>query len=261
MAQKGTHTAFFYGTLTSPPILYRVLYLTSQPSPSLTGHLTITPAILHGYCRHRVQDADYPGVIEEEGKCVRGTYVTGLTSHNIRNLDVFEGDEYERRKVSARILRPQTSAGVNGKGEGNGAVVEPHKEAGEDELEEAEEVTTETYVFLYPNRLERREWDFEEFVREKAHRWVMSDEEYAGRSDGLRHLYYHVMVMSSGKRRLADVFGWAEVDQAANGHDPTGGRAARGQMDRRLTPVGYEEDREEGKEERLDEEEVLKSAV
>lgn len=186
-----TYTAFFYGTLMSPPILHRVLFLTSRPADHLSSRLTISPATLHNYCRHRVRDADYPGVVPEEGKSVRGTYVTGLTRANISNLDVFEGGEYERRPVKVRVLRPKDTNGVQGKGgETNGA----REGGGLEDYEEGTEVETETYVFLHPEGLERREWDFEEFVREKAHRWVFCDEEYAGMSDGLRFLYRHMKV-------------------------------------------------------------------
>jgi hypothetical protein len=132
---------------------------------------------------------------------------------------------------------------VQGKGgETNGA----REGGGLEDYEEGTEVETETYVFLHPEGLERREWDFEEFVREKAHRWVFCDEEYAGMSDGLRFLYRHMKVCGcDGKLK------------EANGHDPTGGRGWAGDMDRKLTP---QED-DEPAEEQLDEEEALESAV
>lgn len=172
--QSQGHTAFFYGTLMSPPILYRVLFLTSHPSPNLTRNLTISPAILPNYCRHRVRDADYPGVVPEEGKSVRGTYVTGLTKRNISNLDVFEGGEYERRKVKVRVLKESSGAlheeGRDGQAGKEGTTNGVSNGDGQEDYEDGEQVETETYVFLHPEGLERVEWDFEEFVREKAHR-------------------------------------------------------------------------------------------
>ena len=40
----------------------------------------------------------------------------------------------------------------------------------------------ETYVFLDQNDLSDEEWSYDEFVKEKIHRWIYSSEEYSGKS-------------------------------------------------------------------------------
>ena len=65
-------------------VLSRVIYGTTRSELRLARKLKIRPAILHGYCRHQVKYVDYPGIIPEDGKSVKGTYVTGLTEEDIR---------------------------------------------------------------------------------------------------------------------------------------------------------------------------------
>jgi hypothetical protein len=118
--------------------------------------LTIQDAILHDYCRHRVRYCDYPGILPEKGRTVRGTYVTGLTDGDIHRLDSFEGGEYERVKVKVELVR---------------------EEAGKNQAE------AETYVYCAGEQyLEKKEWDYEEFRREKMHRWTDESDEYQRKS-------------------------------------------------------------------------------
>ncbi|EME43479.1 hypothetical protein DOTSEDRAFT_72754 [Dothistroma septosporum NZE10] len=121
----------------------------SANNPVYTTHkLKTCPAILHSHQRRKVKNADYPGLITQSNSSVWGTYVTGLTANDIWRLDIFEGDEYERRKVKVRLL----------------------EESGE---KEGEEVEAETYVWISgEDRLEDSEWDFEEFRRDKMRFWV-----------------------------------------------------------------------------------------
>ena len=141
-------------------ILHRVCYgagqVKSDPAKALlASQLSIQPAILHDFCRHRVRSCDYPGIIPEKGHTVRGTYVTGLTDGDIHRLDYFEGDEYERRKVKVKLV---------------------------DEGETGKELEAETYVYTAgDDSLEKKEWDFEEFRRERLHRWTDESEEYQGK--------------------------------------------------------------------------------
>ncbi|KAJ5054794.1 uncharacterized protein L3040_001058 [Drepanopeziza brunnea f. sp. 'multigermtubi'] len=164
----GDKTAFFYGTLMAREILHRVLYgpsfsLTSPshaPSQLLASQLTITPALLPSYCRHKVRHADYPGIVASPAHEVRGTYVTGLTAADVWKLDRFEGDEYALEDVTVTLL-----ADEEGKGEGK----------------KGEQRTTKSYVYTAGrHRLEDEEWDYEVFRREKLWRWTGqgSDEEY-----------------------------------------------------------------------------------
>ncbi|KAL8997741.1 MAG: hypothetical protein Q9169_003070 [Polycauliona sp. 2 TL-2023] len=99
-------------------------------------------------------------VIPEENSSVRGTYVRGLTDGDIFRLDVFEGDEYERRRVKIKILT------VEGDDTGEGNV-------------EGEEIETDTYIWVAGEQmLEDGEWDFAEFRREKMQNWITSSTEY-----------------------------------------------------------------------------------
>ena len=144
----------------APEVLHRVCHGSRSPSNPIyaTHNLRITPAILSGYRRHRVKNADYPAILphhpESEGE-VRGTCVTGLTDADVWRLDIFEGDEYERVKVECRLLVP----GDDG-----------------EEREASESTEAETYVWIAgEQRLEKEEWDFDEFRREKMRFWVVEE--------------------------------------------------------------------------------------
>lgn len=104
---------------------------------------------------------DYPGIIPQEGKSVLGVYVMGLDDGNMLNLDAFEGSQYRRDKVRVKLLNEVHST-ENGR-------------------TEVQEVDAETYVFLDKKDLMNEEWSYNEFVREKIHRWIYTDEEYDGK--------------------------------------------------------------------------------
>ncbi|KKY17938.1 putative disease resistance protein [Diplodia seriata] len=204
----GDHTAFFYGTLMVPKVLHRVIYGTSTPEPWQTASLSPSrPALLHAHQRRKVRHADYPGVIplpdaDPSSTSVRGTLVAGLTDADMYRLDLFEGDEYERRRVRVRALAggKVDAVGLPTSGEG-----------GEEEEEGDEEVEAETYIWTAgERRLEDDEWDFDEFVREKLRFWV---------GEAASHEY-------------------ADVDKAvateSNGVDGTGGRGANGVIGKAL---------------------------
>ncbi|KAI2473783.1 BtrG-like protein [Annulohypoxylon bovei var. microspora] len=153
-----TQAAFFYGTLMAPEVFFTVCYrMTPKENVAvLRGLHDFKPAILHGFCRRRVIGVDYPGIIPDKDHEVRGMFVTGLTSTNMYHLDKFEGSEYERRTVKARLL----SKVGDDKGRGN---------------VEGDEVECEVYVFNSPDRLEDREWDFKEFRAHKMKKWTRED--------------------------------------------------------------------------------------
>jgi Gamma-glutamyl cyclotransferase, AIG2-like len=208
----GPHTAFFYGTLMAPPVLYRVCYGPSHPTNTLRNHsqLSIRPALLKGFRRHRVKYADYPGIVPCASSTVRGTLVTGLTDGDVWRLDVFEGDEYERRNVAARIISDKT------------AQKDLHHEPRDDQLG-PDEIEAQTYVWVGSrDGLDEEQWDFEEFVREKMWRWAGEGADAEGE--------------------------YNEVDEAVEaqksaGHDPTRGRSVNGAISKAL---------EEGREEKKD---------
>ncbi|PSN74367.1 hypothetical protein BS50DRAFT_539583 [Corynespora cassiicola Philippines] len=182
-----SHTAFFYGTLMAPQVLHRVIWGSKDPpTPAHASLLTIRPAILHNFQRHKVRYADYPAILPSSHSSdptaissVRGTLVHGLTDGDIWRLDIFEGSEYERRKVKVRVL--EQGAKENGEG-GMGDVSQP-----EMANVEGEEVEAEVYVWIAgSHRLEEEEWDFGDFVRDKMSRWVGreaadADEGFQGR--------------------------------------------------------------------------------
>ncbi|KAK6205694.1 transcription-associated protein 1 [Pestalotiopsis sp. IQ-011] len=157
-ATDGTDTAFFYGTLMAAEVFFTVCYRNSPVDVKVLKSLhTFRPAVLHGYCRRRVKNCDYPGIVADPVHEVRGVVVTGLTSANVYHLDYFEGSEYERRKVSVKLLSKV------GEDDGKGNV-----EAGED-------VEASVYVFKHPDYLEEREWDFHEFRTQKMKAWTRED--------------------------------------------------------------------------------------
>lgn len=157
----------------APKVLYRVIYGKPDPEPWQASLTTARPAFLPGYQRRKVRHADYPGVIpmpSAPSTTVRGTLVTGLTEGDIYRLDLFEGDEYERRKVAVSVV---TAGRVDAAGVPGGKV----------EPTETESVEAETYIWTAgEDKLEEGEWDFDEFVREKLRFWVGggADHEYAG---------------------------------------------------------------------------------
>ncbi|KAK6833918.1 hypothetical protein PG990_001250 [Apiospora arundinis] len=155
-----THTAFFYGTLMAPEVFFTVCYNGFEIDTSILKTLhTFQPAVLHGFRRHCVKHAEYPGITPDAGSekaSVRGMYVTGLTDANMSHLDRFEGSEYERRAVKAKLLSKV------GDDEGEGNV-------------EGEEVECQTYVYMDPKNLEPREWDYHHFRTEKMKYWTRED--------------------------------------------------------------------------------------
>lgn len=152
-SDDGIHCAFFYGTLMVPDVFFTVCYRDSSPPKEIQALHTFTPAILHGYCRRRVRHADYPGITEDKDHKVFGTFTTGLTRANMASLDWFEGEQYVRRTVKVKLLDKVGDVYGHGQIEG-------------------EERSAEVYVFLEKGQLEDREWDLEEFRKEKLSKWT-----------------------------------------------------------------------------------------
>ena len=144
-----------------PAVFYSVCYGTKDVPEAIQKLHTFTPAILHGYCRRRVRYADYPGVTEDKDHKTFGIFTTGLTRANLERLDYFEGGDYERRTVSVRLLDEI------GDIQGHGQV-------------EGEERSAGVYVYLKEQDLEDREWDLEEFRREKLQSWTRQGFIFAG---------------------------------------------------------------------------------
>ncbi|MCJ1427965.1 hypothetical protein MMC29_005872, partial [Sticta canariensis] len=143
----------------APQVLYRVCFGTPNPPLFQRSSLTITPALLLGYACHKVRFCDYPAIIPSSStSSVHGTYVSGLTDGDIWRLDIFEGDQYVRKKLKIKTLTKLR----DGTGEGN---------------VEGGEVEVETYVWIAGDELlEEGEWDFDEFTREKLKSWVGNEQ-------------------------------------------------------------------------------------
>ncbi|KAM0435370.1 hypothetical protein ACHAPT_003464 [Fusarium lateritium] len=133
----------------APEVFFSVCYGDKDPHKMIQELHTFTPAKLEGYCRHRVQWADYPGVVPEEGHTVLGVYATGLTDANIHKLDSFEGSEYTKKAVQVKLVKKDG-----------------------DKTTEGEIKETTVYVYNNPNNLEKVEWDFEEFRKSKMQFWT-----------------------------------------------------------------------------------------
>ncbi|KAL1919088.1 uncharacterized protein VTP21DRAFT_2469 [Calcarisporiella thermophila] len=136
---------FVYGTLISEDVLQMVLcpqHWTSPERRAKLSTLQCSPAILQGYKRVRVKQADYPAIIEgEASEAVEGVIIEGLTDMDIERLDRYEGDEYARVQVSV-----STSTGS---------------------------FPAYTYVWAADRSfLEEHTWDFQEFAREKLTAWL-----------------------------------------------------------------------------------------
>ncbi|KAJ5251393.1 hypothetical protein N7489_001803 [Penicillium chrysogenum] len=190
----GDHVLFFYGTLMVPQILHRVIHGQADPEPWQKAMLRFQPAILHGYRRHRVQNADYPGIVAvpktqtnmenssakpSTGTSVIGTLVSGLTDGDVYRLDRFEGSEYEKRRVTVRALREKQGGERSHTGEGGTSESQLREmlDAGAESAGEGEEVSAVTYVYTAgKDMLEDAEWDFESFKRDKLAWWVGADE-------------------------------------------------------------------------------------
>ncbi|OAP61736.1 hypothetical protein AYL99_03939 [Fonsecaea erecta] len=214
----GDYTAFFYGTLMAPGVLHRVIHGTHNPEPWQKDLITVRPAMLQNYRRHRVRYADYPAIIPHSGSRVRGSLVTGLTQGDIYRLDIFEGRQYKRDVVKVQVLKD----------------VELDQAAPEQDRDDEvlEEVEAQTYVWLEGEEtLEPEEWDFEAFKRDKMRAWmgIVEDDDVEideGFADVDR------AVAEEDSRRTVDKA--KENGNHTTTHDPMGGRGANGHITQQL---------------------------
>lgn len=119
-----------------PEVFFKVCYGNSNPSENIRKRHTFKRAVLHGYKRWRVRDADYPGITPTKNGKVYGIFATGLTKANIQKLDHFEGNMYYRTPITVDLLK-KTEGG---------------------RLADDGKATGETYVFKYPHELEMIPW-------------------------------------------------------------------------------------------------------
>ncbi|KAI8074039.1 Butirosin biosynthesis, BtrG-like protein [Gongronella butleri] len=103
-----TEAAFFYGTLMSHVVIGDVLCGKHAPAALKSqklNNLTLLPATLHRAKRFAVKHASYPGVLptDDDNDQVLGLVCTGLTPADVRRLDDYEGDEYERKAAQVTV--------------------------------------------------------------------------------------------------------------------------------------------------------------
>jgi len=159
-----------------PEILKRVI-------KNDASHLQIAPAILLEHTRHKVKNADYPGVVPYpegqslfdreltlEERSVRGTLVTGLTSGDMKFLDYFEGAEYTRRNILVHPLGSFIDVAAYTISDDKSLVpASPPPLPPASELLPA--VQAQTYIYNNLDYLEAHLWSFDDFVRKNAWKW------------------------------------------------------------------------------------------
>lgn len=183
----------------APQVLNRVCYGTTQPEPWQRDRISIQPALLRGYCRHRVRYADYPAIVPVKPsepsssspsahgstlspldltRTVRGTLVSGLTDADFTRLDLFEGSMYKRVMVDVQTQEAGGGGTVADKKERvkevkkkiNAAMYDSHVD---DDSFNGETVKVQTYVWADSlDELEPKEWNFEHFVKERLVIWA-----------------------------------------------------------------------------------------
>ncbi|CAL1700274.1 unnamed protein product [Somion occarium] len=177
---SSVYTAFFYGTLMHPSILRRVI-----------GHdgneLHICPALLLDHTRHKIKNADYPGVIpysrsaglfegrelSPDEKSVRGTLVSGLTTQDVILLDLFEGDEYSRDTVSVHPLSAFTPLVSTLLPSPPDAHIIPSTSSPISSFDALQTpILAQTYIWKALSQLEPALWEYEQFIRDSAWKWV-----------------------------------------------------------------------------------------
>lgn len=133
--------------------------------------------------------ADYPAVIPAstasgqgttDVHSVRGTVVEGLTKEDMWRLDLFEGDEYERRGVRVKILSMNEGNEVPDPCTNGASTINEHvvgsPESRSRQQPQQEDLEAETYIWIAGEHLlDDDEWDYDEFVREKLWRWAPAE--------------------------------------------------------------------------------------
>jgi len=116
---------FAYGTLMCEDIMHEVAGCSVRS----------VSAVLDGYCRLRVRDETYPGLIRRAGAAVEGVLYRDIPKSAWKRLDRFEGAMYVRQSLRVRT-------------------------------EDGALVPADTYV-VRPrdrHRLVAADWDFDEFL-------------------------------------------------------------------------------------------------
>ena len=98
---------------------------------------------LHNYRRHKILGEPYPGLYECEGERVEGVVYHNIPDNGWERLDRFEGEMYQRRLVTVRLLNGSTTAAA--------AYIVKHQ---------------------FKHRLDSEEWDYNEFLQKGKAQFV-----------------------------------------------------------------------------------------
>ncbi|OAD07215.1 hypothetical protein MUCCIDRAFT_107815 [Mucor lusitanicus CBS 277.49] len=108
--------------------------------------MQLRPALLKGHKRHSLIGEEYPAVIstEDEHDSVMGIICQGLELEDIKALDCFEGDDYERAATKVVLL------------------------------EEKALIDTEVYIWIGDKKLlSGQDWSFDYFITSgKEQKWL-----------------------------------------------------------------------------------------
>lgn len=91
---------FVYGTLLFPEI-----------TKKLTGKtFKISPAELPGYKLYCVKNSDYPAIIRQKDSVTEGLVLENVDEFSLNIISFYEGDEYEKEKVTVNLNGKATDA-------------------------------------------------------------------------------------------------------------------------------------------------------
>lgn len=144
-----------------PRILYRVIYGTPEPTAWQKKQTTIRPALLRGFRRQQVRNADYPAIVpvQNPATIVRGAFISGLSDLEVMYLDHYEGEQYKRQRVKVKLLK---NLGLE-------------DDVAEESLAslEGEEVDAWTYVWSDSAKwLAEKDWNFDYFRKHRMQAWT-----------------------------------------------------------------------------------------
>ncbi|TPX70211.1 hypothetical protein SpCBS45565_g01978 [Spizellomyces sp. 'palustris'] len=152
---------FCYGTLMSAAVYCKVVGTASAPLSK--------PATLVGYRRRQVRGATYPAITPATADDkVEGLVVHVETHDQVRLLDLFESDDYERQTVRVHLA--------------------------------GEAVDVDVYVWASgDNLLSKEDWDFEDFLQNRLQEWLRDKEVFGDRpeDDQQEHPHGHHFVTAA----------------------------------------------------------------
>ncbi|KAI8384099.1 hypothetical protein BD560DRAFT_384972 [Blakeslea trispora] len=163
-----SYSAFFYGSLMSKNVLLRVLCgleASEQTKNSKYDSIISRPVLLSGYKRSSLKGEQYPGMVftGNIGDQFAGVLCEGLDAKDIKALDTFEGEDYQRIPIDVT-----TEDGIS--------------------------VATEGYLYIGDTSLITGiEWDFQDFITSGREQSWLND----------RCEFYQIDVLNRASQSLA----------------------------------------------------------